>query len=408
MLKKPLPGRARTALGLGFVAALVMGGSYAAWAAQPGQVSVENANVPAAERIHADVVLSVDGAPLDALWNSHSKGGYFMRRDAKNAPSIWELGLITGHPFSLEIQRSDETWHVDGTVRPTADHTYELESTLRHNGSVVSRPKLITRSGEPAVIKIGEDKDGKFKGLGAQFTFRDATPPIAEAKRIQIRSDGVADVSYRRMTRIEYPQSAIDSNGQGVVYIGVRIGVDGKVADAKVNSVMPVARTDLADAALAAVKTWTFEPRIVDGNAVASDTTVSVAFSLDPKKPLTVEPGVLDAIRVSPPLADSEPTVNLPFSENVEFRRMHPPRYPASALKAHEQGEVVLKVHVDAEGYPIEAAVEKTDPPGLSQALGNAAIASAMQWQLNPTGKDGKSVAGWVYVPVNFSLTRPK
>ncbi|HXD84603.1 MAG TPA: M56 family metallopeptidase, partial [Rudaea sp.] len=35
MLKNPLPGRARTALGLGLVAALVMGGSYSVWAAQP-------------------------------------------------------------------------------------------------------------------------------------------------------------------------------------------------------------------------------------------------------------------------------------------------------------------------------------------------------------------------------------
>lgn len=233
----------------------------------------------------------------------------------------------------------------------------------------------------------------------------DPAPKSASSSAAALR---VTDVSYRRMTRIDYPQSAIVENAQGVVYIGVHLGIDGKAVDAKVNSVTPMARTDLADAALAAVKTWTFNPRMVDGKAVASDTIVSVAFSLDPKKPVGVEPGVLDAIRISPPLADSEPTVNVPLTENVEFRRMKPPPYPAAALKAHEHGVVVLKVHVDAQGNPAEVLVDKTDPPGLSQELGNAAIASAMQWQFSPTGKDGKSVAGWVYVPVTFSLTERK
>lgn len=276
MLKSPLPGRARTALGLGLVAALVMGGSYAAWAAQPA-------------------------VPADPA--------------SKTVPV-----------------------------------------------------KTVSASSSAVALHV-------------------------------------TDISYRRLTRIEYPQSAIDSNGQGVVYIGVRISVDGKVADAKVNSVMPVARTDLADAALAAVKTWTFDPRIVDGKPVASYTTVSVAFSLDPKKPLTVEPGVLDAIRVSPPVTDSASAADRPATENVEFRLMHPPKYPAAAIKAHEQGEVVLKVHVDANGNPIEAAVDKTDPPELSPDLCNAAIAAVMQWQFNPARKHGKAADGWVHVPITFSLT---
>ena len=403
MLKNPLPGRARTALGLGLVAVLVMGGSYAAWAAQPAQVSVENADAPASQRIHADVVLSVDGAPLDALWNSHSKGGYFMQHDPKKAPSNWNLGLIAGHPYLLEIQRSDETWDIDVTVRPAADHTFELESTLKHNGTVVGRPGLIARADESAAIKIGEDKDGKFRGFGAQFTFRDGGDSA-------IPSPGTGSVpteyeSYRRITRIDYPQSAIVENAQGVVYIGVHIGADGKVVDAKVSSVMPMARTDLADAALAAVKNWTFNPRIVGGKAVASDTTVSVAFSLDPKKPLTVKPGVLDAIRVSPQNDDAPTAADAPASENVEYRRKFPPRYPAAAIKAGEQGEVVLKVHVDAKGNPVEALVDKTDPQNLSPDIGNAAIAAVMQWKFNPAHRRGKAVDDWVHVPITFSLT---
>ena len=419
MLKNPLPGRARTALGLGLVAVLVMGGSYAAWAAQPAQVSVENADAPASQRIHADVVLSVDGAPLDALWNSHSKGGYFMQHDPKKAPSNWNLGLIAGHPYLLEIQRNDETWGIDVTVRPAADHTFELESTLKHNGTVVGHPRLIVEDGEPAAVQIGSSitvKDGEpvsARGLKLDVTLHKVTDDDVRGWRnktggtlaLDTGSAPTENESYRRITRIEYPQSAIVENAQGVVYIGVHIGADGKVVDAKVSSVMPMARTDLAHAALAAVKNWTFNPRIVDGKAVAGDTTVSVAFSLDPKKPLTVAPGVLDAIRVSPQNDDAPTAADAPASEKVEYRRKFPPRYPAAAIKAGEQGEVVLKVHVDAKGNPVEALVDKTDPQKLSPDIGNAAIAAVMQWKFNPAHRRGKAVDDWVHVPITFSLT---
>jgi len=216
-----------------------------------------------------------------------------------------------------------------------------------------------------------------------------ATPASAPATAVSPRITGV---SYRRMTRINYPQSAIAANAQGVVYIGAHVGADGKVVSAKVHSVMPMARTDLADAALAAVKDWTFDPRKVDGKAVASDTTIAIAFSLDPDKPLTVEPGVLDTIRVSP------------ATENVEYRLTHPPHYPESAIKAKEQGDVILKVHVDAKGDPVEAKVAKTDPPGISSDLTDSAIAAVMQWKFHPRRDHDKAVDGWVNVPITFSL----
>lgn len=241
----------------------------------------------------------------------------------------------------------------------------------------------------------------------------DATPKAVTAKTAAASSAVVAprvtDISYRRMTRIDYPQSAIAANAEGVVYIGVKIGVDGKVADAKVNSVMPMARADLADAALAAVKSWTFDPRKVDGKAVASDTTVAIAFSLDPDKPLAVKtaPDALDAIRVSPPQDDALAQADAPATENVEYHRTHPPRYPPSAIKAKEQGDVVLKVHVDARGNPVEASVAKTIPPNLSPDLGNAAIAAVMHWKFNPAREHGKTIDGWVNVPITFSLTEP-
>jgi TonB family protein len=164
--------------------------------------------------------------------------------------------------------------------------------------------------------------------------------------------------------------------------------------------------SQLVDAAVSAVKKWTFNPALHEGKPVASVEVIPIAFTLDPNSELHLEGGTLDAIRVSLPLAEAAtPAESVPASENVEYRLMHPPHYPASAVKAKVQGDVVLKVHVDAQGNPVEAGVAKTIPPGLSPELGNASIAAVMQWKFNPARKHGKAVDDWVSVPITFSLT---
>lgn len=49
MLKQPLPGRARAALGFGFAIALIGAGSYAAWAAQPAAANAAANSQPSAD-----------------------------------------------------------------------------------------------------------------------------------------------------------------------------------------------------------------------------------------------------------------------------------------------------------------------------------------------------------------------
>ncbi|MBS0569789.1 MAG: TonB family protein [Proteobacteria bacterium] len=314
MLKKPLPGRTRRWLGGACVAAIVATMSFAVWAAQPAK---ESASRPVDVKSSAavELVLSVEGAPTDAeLLRSETKSVLVPASDVAHPAKLADMhfGLAMADPFSLEIGRGGQVWQIDGSAHETLGQGYQIDTTLTLDGKVVGHPSVKMREGEPAAIKVGSGKNANTEGFAAQFTFRDAKSPIADGKQIQVASGKtprdagssprITDVSYRRVTRIAYPQSAIVAKAQGVVYIKMRVGADGKVVSAKVNSVMPMARTDLADAALAAVKTWTFEPRKVDGTAVASDTTVAIAFSLDPARPLAVEPeGALDAIRVSPP-----------------------------------------------------------------------------------------------------------
>ncbi len=259
-----------------------------------------------------------------------------------------------------------------------------------------------------AVVLIGT---GSYVAWAAQpaAATKPANAPASSSVDLSPPDAGSAPqnmgASYRRLTRIAYPAAALAAKQDGVVYISVQIAADGRVTDTHVDSVHPMAAKNLADAAMAAVKTWTFNPAIADGRSVASKQVIPVAFTLDPEAALHLEGGTLDAIRVSPPQDDASLAVDAPATENVEFRKIHPPKYPASAIKAQQQGKVVLKVHVDARGNPVEAKVYKTDPSELSPEFGDASIAAVMQYQFNPATRHGKAVDGWVLVPFTFSLT---
>lgn len=90
-------------------------------------------------------------------------------------------------------------------------------------------------------------------------------------------------------------------------------------------------------------------------------------------------------------------------TEDVSYRRMHPPRYPVEALRDREQGMVVLRVLVGAAGEPTEIEVEQSSG---SVRLDEAASEAVAQWRFNPARKGEEAVEGWVLVPVTFRLDR--
>lgn len=414
MSKKTLSGTAWLRLSAACFAAVVAT-AFSATAAPP------NAHKPAqsATKYLGAIELIIDGAPpgtalagakIESMTLPLGKSMDDWRKDGLRLDEL-RLDLKIGAPFSVALRHGSENWRIDGRVDSCCDDTIVVDAALTHEGEAARKYSLIVRQGELATLSldganniesvrdwVGTAGSEPAKGAGMRFMFR-------ADEHLRGTIPGVSEVGYRRMTRIEYPASAIADGGEGVVYIGVHVAADGGVASANVDDVLPVARTDLADAALSAVRTWTFDPLVVDGIAAPSDTTVAVAFSLDPAKPLAVQPGVLNPVRVSPPQDDEfAGGADEPASENPRYRQMHPPKYPVSAIKAHEQGRVVLRVHIDGKGNPIEAYVDSTDPPGLSPDLGDAAIAAVMQWQLNPAHKRGRPVAAWVTVPFDFHL----
>jgi len=102
--------------------------------------------------------------------------------------------------------------------------------------------------------------------------------PASEVERASIYelSPEAASGSLLHRVEPEYPQEALQQRIQGPVALGVRIGRDGTVQKTELIS----GERLLADAAIAAVKQWRFKPRVVNGQRVEMQTTITLNFRL--------------------------------------------------------------------------------------------------------------------------------
>lgn len=78
-----------------------------------------------------------------------------------------------------------------------------------------------------------------------------------------------------------------------------------------------------------------------------------------------------------------------------------PPAYPMISRRLGEEGRVLLRVHVEADGRP--SSVELRDSSG-SGRLDDAALRAVRGWRFVPARRGEQAVAAWVLVPINFTL----
>jgi protein TonB len=119
-----------------------------------------------------------------------------------------------------------------------------------------------------------------------------------------------------------------------------------------------------------------------------------------------------DALAVAPlPASDVQtpslaPAVPTPAAggagAQLQYRSAPPPAYPIAALRNHEQGTVMLRVRVEADGKASSVVIERSSG---SRALDTAARQQVLRhWRFEPAMVDGKRVPADGLVPVSFSL----
>ena len=100
----------------------------------------------------------------------------------------------------------------------------------------------------------------------------------------------------------------------------------------------------------------------------------------------------------APPAAPAK--VELPISDAGYLQNPKPP-YPAISKRLGEQGKVVLRVFIGADGVAQQAEVRQSSG---YERLDEAAKATAMKWRYVPGKRGGVPEAMWVNVPINFVL----
>jgi|GEM_PF-2607396 len=134
----------------------------------------------------------------------------------------------------------------------------------------------------------------------------------------------------------------------------------------------------------------------------------------EPKQPLaiaseSVSTASLPAIE---PVAAIAPKTVDPIHDTVEkeLRLVTQPRYrstpaapsyPRKAKRKRQQGTVLLRILVSAEGENLDIKLHRSSGFEL---LDEAAIEAVAKWEFVPASADGEKVLAWVEVPVEFRL----
>lgn len=116
---------------------------------------------------------------------------------------------------------------------------------------------------------------------------------------------------------------------------------------------------------------------------------------------ISTEPSAKETSAPAVVVARAAPATVAPPRFDADYLDNPAPVYPTLSKRMGEEGKVLLRVHVDANGNAIAVDIRASSG---SQRLDNAAIDAVRRWKFVPARQDDKSVDAWVLVPIDFSL----
>ena len=135
--------------------------------------------------------------------------------------------------------------------------------------------------------------------------------------------------------------------------------------------------------------------------APVPDPTVLAAPADSPSpSPIAVPPAPTPVpapapVAATPVAAPTPPRFDADYLDNPK------PAYPAIARRMGEQGRVVLRVRVDAQGLPIDVQLHASSG---SERLDASALQTVRRWKFVPARLGNEPVAASVLVPIAFTL----
>lgn len=102
----------------------------------------------------------------------------------------------------------------------------------------------------------------------------------------------------------------------------------------------------------------------------------------------------------APPAPPAPVKVELPSSD-ADYLQNPKPTYPAISKRLGEQGKVIVRVLIGADGLPQKAELKQSS--GFDR-LDQAALTTVMRWRYVPGKRGGVAETMWFQVPLNFVL----
>lgn len=137
--------------------------------------------------------------------------------------------------------------------------------------------------------------------------------------------------------------------------------------------------------------------------AVADATPAPNAPSVQPiapPAPYVPTVAVAAVAAPAPPAPPAAPKIVLPSSDADYLSNPKPP-YPPMSKRLSEQGKVIVRVLISADGTPLKAELRQTSG---YERLDQSALATVMKWRYVPGKRDGVPEAMWFNVPISFQL----
>ena len=102
----------------------------------------------------------------------------------------------------------------------------------------------------------------------------------------------------------------------------------------------------------------------------------------------------------APAAPPAPPAVQLP-SSSADYLQNPKPAYPALSRRLNEQGKVIVRVLIGADGAAQKAELRQSS--GFER-LDQAALATVLKWRYVPGKRGGVAEDMWFNVPINFVL----
>lgn len=104
------------------------------------------------------------------------------------------------------------------------------------------------------------------------------------------------------------------------------------------------------------------------------------------------------------PAAPAEPApVITPPRVDASYRGNTAPSYPAASRRLREEGKVLLRIFVKADGSVGEVVVSRSS--GHAR-LDDAAVQAVKRWKLIPARRGSEPFATWYTLPIEFNLEK--